>query len=138
MEAYDAGTGDSRRFTNLSARNKVGVGANILIAGFTLQGSGTRNLLIRAVGPKLTDFGVAGVLTDPKLEIYSGTTKLYENDNWLSSLSTTFASVGAFALNAGSKDAAITVALPAGAYTVHVSGANGGIGEALVEIYELP
>jgi hypothetical protein len=138
IEAYDAGTGDSQRFTNLSARNKVGVGANILIAGFTLEGSGTRNLLIRAVGPKLTDFNVSGVLADPKLEIYSGTTKLYENDNWLSSLSTTFASVGAFALNTGSKDAAITVALPAGGYTVHVSGADGGIGEAIVEIYELP
>lgn len=41
-------------------------------------------------------------------------------------------------LNIGSKDAAITVALPAGGYTVHVSGADGGIGEALVEIYELP
>ena len=138
IEAYDAGTGDSQRFTNLSARNKVGVGANILIAGFTLEGSGTRNLLIRAVGPKLTDFNVPGVLADPKLEIYSGTTKLYENDNWPSSLSTTFASVGAFALNTGSKDAAITVALPAGGYTVHVSGADGGIGEAIVEIYELP
>jgi hypothetical protein len=138
IEAYDAGTGDSQRFTNLSARNKVGVGANILIAGFTLEGSGTRNLLIRAVGPKLTDFNVSGVLADPKLEIYSGTTKLYENDNWLSSLSATFASVGAFALNTGSKDAAITVALPSGGYTVHVSGADGGIGEAIVEIYELP
>ena len=138
VEAYDAGTGDSQRFTNLSARNKVGVGANILIAGFTLEGSGTRNLLIRAVGPKLTDFNVSGVLADPKLEIYSGTTKLYENDNWLSSLSATFASVGAFALNTGSKDAAITIALPAGGYTVHVSGADGGIGEAIVEIYELP
>jgi hypothetical protein len=138
IEAYDAGISDSQRFTNLSARNKVGVGANILIAGFTLEGSGTRNLLIRAVGPKLTDFGVSGVLVDPKLEIYSGTTKLYENDNWSSALSTTFASVGAFALNTGSKDAAITVALPAGGYTVHVSGADGGIGEAIVEIYELP
>jgi hypothetical protein len=138
IEAYDAGTGDAQRFTNLSARNKVGVGANILIAGFTLEGSGTRNLLIRAVGPKLTDFNVSGVLADPKLEIYSGGTKLYENDNWPSSLSTTFASVGAFALNTGSKDAAITVALPAGGYTVHVSGADGGIGEAIVEIYELP
>jgi hypothetical protein len=138
VEAYDAGRGDSQRFTNLSARNKVGVGANILIAGFTLEGSGTRNLLIRAVGPKLTDFGVSGVLADPKLEIYSGTTKLHENDNWSSSLSTTFASVGAFPLDAGSKDAAITVSLPAGGYTVHVSGAEGGIGEAIVEIYELP
>jgi len=138
VEGYDAGTGDTQRFTNLSARNKVGTGANILIAGFTLTGSGTRNLLIRAVGPKLSDFGVTGVLADPKLEIYSGSTKLTENDNWASSLAATFSSVGAFGLTTGSKDAAITVSLPAGGYTVQVSGADGGVGEAIVEIYELP
>jgi hypothetical protein len=138
VEGYDAGTGDTQRFTNLSARNKVGTGANILIAGFTLTGSGTRNLLIRAVGPKLSDFGVTGVLADPKLEIYSGSTKLTENDNWASSLAATFSSVGAFGLTSGSKDAAITVSLAAGGYTVQVSGADGGVGEAIVEIYELP
>jgi hypothetical protein len=138
VEGYDAGTGDTQRFTNLSARNKVGTGANILIAGFTLTGSGTRNLLIRAVGPKLIDFGVTGVLTDPKLEIYSGSTKVTENDNWASSLAATFSSVGAFGLTSGSKDSAITVSLPAGGYTVQVSGADGGVGEAIVEIYELP
>jgi hypothetical protein len=138
VEAYDAGSGDSPRFTNISARNKVGTGANILIAGFTLEGSGTRNLLIRAVGPRLADFGVANVLFDPKLEVYSGNLKIAENDNWSSSLATTFSSVGAFGLTAGSKDSAITVSLPAGGYTVQVSGADGGVGEAIVEIYELP
>jgi hypothetical protein len=138
VEAYDAGSGDSPRFINISARNKVGTGANILIAGFTLEGSGTRNLLIRAVGPKLADFGVANVLFDPKLEVYSGNLKIAENDNWSSSLATTFSSVGAFGLTTGSKDAAITVSLPAGGYTVQVSGADGGVGEAIVEIYELP
>ncbi len=138
VEGYDAGTGDTPRFTNLSARNKVGTGANILIAGFTLAGDGARNLLIRAVGPKLSEFGVTGVLTDPKLEIYSGSTKIAENDNWSATLAATSASVGAFALTAGSKDAAITVSLPAGGYTVQVSGADGGVGEAIVEIYELP
>ena len=138
VEGYDAGTGDTPRFTNLSARNKVGIGANILIAGFTLDGEGARNLLIRAVGPKLSEFGVTGVLTDPKLEIYSGSTKIAENDNWSATLASTAASVGAFALNSGSKDAAITVALPKGGYTVQVSGADGGVGEAIVEIYELP
>jgi alpha-tubulin suppressor-like RCC1 family protein len=138
VEGYDSGSGDSQRFTNLSARNKVGTGANILIAGFTLTGSGTRDVLIRAVGPKLSEFGVTGVLTDPKLEIYSGTTKLTENDNWSSSLATTFSYVGAFGLTAGSKDAAIIIPLTAGGYTVQVSGADGGVGEALVEIYELP
>ena len=138
VEGYDSGSGDSQRFTNLSARNKVGTGANILIAGFTLTGSGTRDVLIRAVGPKLSEFGVTGVLTDPKLEIYSGTTKLTENDNWSSSLATTFSYVGAFGLTAGSKDAAIIIPLAAGGYTVQVSGADGGVGEAIVEIYELP
>jgi len=138
VEGYDAGTGDAQRFTGLSARNRVGTGANILIAGFSLSGEGKRNLLIRAVGPTLGVFGVPGVLSDPKLEIYQGSTKIGENDNWSSTLSTTFTSVGAFGLNQGSKDAAITVSLPAGSYTVQVSGADGGVGEALVEIYKLP
>jgi hypothetical protein len=138
VEGYDVGTGDAQKFTSLSARNRVGTGANILIAGFSLAGEGKRNLLIRAVGPTLGVFGVPSVLTDPKLEIYQGSTKIGENDNWSSTLSTTFSSVGAFGITQGSKDAAITVSLPAGSYTVQVSGADGGVGEALVEVYELP
>jgi hypothetical protein len=138
VEGYDAGNGDSPRFTNLSARNKVGTGGNILIAGFTLTGNGTRNLLIRAVGSKLAEFGVSGVLADPKLQIYRASSRISENDNWDSTLASTFASVGAFGLTTGSKDAAIITSLPAGGYTVQVSGADGGIGEALIEIYELP
>jgi WD40 repeat protein len=138
VEGYDVGTGDAQRFTGLSARNRVGTGANILIAGFSLSGEGMRNLLIRAVGPALGGFGVPGVLADPKLEIYQGSTKIGENDNWSAMLSNAFSSVGAFQLTPGSKDAAITISLPANAYTVQVSGADGGVGEALVEIYELP
>jgi len=138
VEGYDVGSGDAQRFTSLSARNRVGTGANILIAGFSLSGEGKRNLLICAVGPTLGVFGVPSVLSDPKLEIYQGSTKIGENDNWAATLSTAFSSVGAFGLTAGSRDAAITVSLPAGGYTVQVSGADGGVGEALVEIYELP
>jgi hypothetical protein len=138
VEGYDVGTGDAQRFTGLSARNRVGTGANILIAGFSLSGEGMRNLLIRAVGPTLGVFGVPGVLADPKLEIYQDSTKIGENDNWSAMLSTAFSSVGAFQLTPGSKDAAITISLPANGYTVQVSGADGGVGEALVEIYELP
>ena len=48
------------------------------------------------------------------------------------------ARVGAFALAANSKDAALFVELPAGGYTVQVSGADGGTGLALVEVYEVP
>ena len=141
VEAYDAGTGASPRFTNLSALNRVGTGADVLIAGFTISGSTNKNVLIRAVGPSLAaaPFNLGGTLADPKLELYnSAQTKIGENDTWASSLSTTFSSVGAFGLVAGSKDAAVIVNLPPGGYTVQVSGADGGTGLAIIELYELP
>ncbi len=139
VEAYDTGSGTSPRLTNVSARNFVGTGADLLIAGFTVSGTGTKRILIRAVGPTLTAFGVAGALADPKLELYSGTTLLQSNDTWDATLTNTFTSVGAFALNAGSKDAAFVATVNAGAgYTVQVSGVGGLTGEALVELYELP
>ncbi len=138
VEAYDAGTGLTPRLTNVSARNRAGTGGDILIASFTVDGTGERTLLIRAIGPTLASFGVTGLLADPKLEIYSGATKIAENDTWSAGLAGIFSSVGAFALTSASKDAALTISLPQGGYTVQVSGADGGTGEALIEIYELP
>lgn len=139
VEAYDLGTGNSPRMVNVSARNRVGTGDNILIAGFNITGTGSKRLLIRAVGPKLGDFGVSGFLADPVLEVYSGAgAKLDENNDWAPSLATTFNAVGAFGLDAGSRDAALLTSLPPGSYTVQVRGAANGTGEALVEIYEVP
>ena len=138
VEAYDLGSGSPARLVNVSARNMVGTGDNILIAGLNIAGSGEKRLLIRAVGPKLTAFGVPGVLADPKLEVYSGAgVKLTENDNWTADLAATFTAVGAFGLDANSRDAALLTTLPAGSYTVQVSGVGGGTGEALIEVYEV-
>jgi hypothetical protein len=139
VEAYDAGPNDGRKLVNLSARFQVGTGDNILIAGFVLSGTGTRQVLIRAVGPTLASYGVPGTLVDPQLAVYDGGTVIASNDNWSSSLSSTFTVVGAFALNAGSRDAAIVVTLQAGKpYTVQVSGVGSTTGEALVEVYAMP
>ena len=138
VEVYDLGTGSPARLVNVSARNRVGTDDNILIAGFNVAGTGQKRLLLRAVGPKLGTFGVTGFLTDPRLELYNGTTKIGENDNWTADLAATFATVGAFALDAGSRDAALVTTLNPGTYTVQVSGVGGGTGEGLVEIYELP
>jgi hypothetical protein len=138
VEAYDAGIGNTPRLTNLSALNFVGTGSDILIAGFTIAGTGTKNLLIRAAGPSLGALGVPGTLVDPKLSIYSSQVKVGENDTYAPGLASVFASVGAFAFVPGAKDAALTVSLPPGGYTVQVSGADGGTGTAIVEIYELP
>lgn len=140
VEGYDTGTGNSPRLINVSARNVVGTGDNILIAGFAVSGSGSKRLLIRAIGPGLTQFSVPSVLADPKLEIYnSDNVKLTENDDWNASLASTFSSVSAFRLDNGSKDAALVITVETGrTYTAQVRGADGGIGEGLIEVYELP
>lgn len=73
------------------------------------------------------------------MALYDGTTKIAENDNWEASLAATFGPVGAFALAAGSRDAAASVTVTAGkSYTVQVAGVGETTGEALIEIYELP
>ncbi len=140
VEVYDLGSKSTApRLTNLSALNHVGTGADVLIAGFTLSGSGTRTLLIRAVGPSLTPLGVPTVLADPKLELFDAQqTKLAENDTYAPSLTTTFTAVGAFALLPNARDAALLATLPPGAYTCVVSGVNNTTGTALVEVYEVP
>jgi hypothetical protein len=138
VEAYDLGSGNSPRLVNVSARNIVGTGDNIMIAGFNIAGTGTKKLLVRAVGPTLASFGVEGTLVDPKLEIYTGAgVKVTENDTWDPALAAVFGAVGAFPLTPGSKDAALVTTLAAGGYTVQVRGADGGTGEALIEIYEV-
>lgn len=126
------------RLVNVSARTQVGTGDNILITGFSITGSTPVRLLIRAVGPTLASFGVGGVLANPRLEIYSGTTRVGENDNWSPADAATFSSVGAFDLNANSLDAALVTTLNPGTYTAQISGVNNTTGVALVEVYQLP
>ena len=140
-DVADAYTDISPRFSNLSARTRVGTGGDILIAGFALAGTTPKTVLIRAVGPSLAAFGLIGTLADPILEIYgNGNTKIAENNDWAGTADLTAASaaVGAFALPASSKDAALRITLPAGADSAQVRGANGTTGIALVEIYEVP
>lgn len=139
VEAYDVAGGASPRLINLSARNQVGSGQNILIAGLNVAGTGTKQVLIRAVGPGLAAFGVGGTLADPRLQVFAGTTPVAANDNWEAALAAVFQQVGAFGLPPASKDAALLLSINAGtSYTVQVSGADGGTGEALIEVYEVP
>jgi hypothetical protein len=144
-EVYDLApsasfTAATPRLTNLSCRAQVNTGANILIAGFALSGTGQRRLLIRAVGPGLDQFNVPGTLADPQLTVFSGQNVIGANDNWDANVVplATQAAVGAFPIPVGSKDAAIIVTLARGPYTVQVSGVGNTTGVALVEIYELP
>ncbi len=128
----------SDRLLNLSSRAQLG-GGGTLIAGFVISGSGQKTVLLRAVGPGLAEFNVAGVMATPKLQLYSGTgTIIATNSAWggSSSLSATFAQVGAFALAQGSADAAIVTNLSPGPYTLHVFDPSGAGGVVLAEIYD--
>jgi Immunoglobulin I-set domain len=141
VEAYDAGAGNAARFTSIAARNLVGTGGDVLIAGFTVDGTGSKNLLIRAAGPSLGALGVPGTLVDPKLEVFTAAEvpqKVAENDNFAGAVDTLARTLGGFEFVSGAKDAALLLSLPAGGYTVQVSGINNGTGEAIIEVYEVP
>lgn len=142
LELYDANASQAStaRLKNVSARYQVGTGENILIAGFAITGSGRKALLVRGVGPTLTQFGVANALADPRMAVFSGTNSVAEDNDWGGSaeLTAVAASVGAFPLAASSRDAALLLVLPVGTYTVQLFGNAGGTGEGLIEIYEVP
>ncbi|HRE82027.1 MAG TPA: Ig-like domain-containing protein [Opitutaceae bacterium] len=146
VEVYDVDNIDPftpQKVLNLSTRGEVGTGERVLIAGFVVNGSAPKKLLIRAVGPSLASFGVAGVLADPVLRILQGTAVVRENDNWETGNTSAIVSeasvkAGAFALPSGSKDAAILLTLPPGTYTAQVTGVANSTGVALVEVYEIP
>lgn len=146
-EVYDATptgtyTPAMPRLINLSDRAQVGTGSSMLIAGFVVGGSTSRTVLIRASGPALASlFGLAGTLSDPRLQLFAGSQQVSSNSGWGGSteISSASASVGAFAWNnPSSKDSAILITLPPGPYTIQVSGASGDGGLALVEVYEVP
>jgi uncharacterized delta-60 repeat protein len=148
-EIYDAsGSGfnlSTPRLVNVSARAEVGTGEAALIAGFVIDGATPRTVLVRAVGPTLSTYGVIGTLADPQLEITQtvngATVTVATNDNWAGNaqVASTAVTVGAFDLSsASSKDAAILVTLPPGVYSAKVTGVGNTTGIALIEVYEVP
>ncbi len=128
---------DASRPANISVRTNVATGA-IVTPGFVVQGTGTKRVLIRAVGPGLAAFGLGGTMADPKLTLFQGNTKIAENDDWsAANIGSAFTATGAFAISAGSKDAALVTDLAAGKdYSVQVTNASGTGGLVIIEVYD--
>jgi hypothetical protein len=149
IEVYDATAGNptatSPRASNVATRGDVGTGGNVLIAGFVINGTASRRMLLRGVGPTLRNFGLGAnaVLADPFLTLKdaAGNT-IRTNDDWASgddaaSIAAAAASSGAFALANGSKDAAMLVMLAPGSYTLQLSGVGNTTGIGIVEVYDV-
>jgi hypothetical protein len=143
-ELYDAGSlsagpAPAPRLINVSVLKQIAPGSS-LTAGFVVGGDTARSVLIRAIGPGLTQLGVTGVMPDPRLALNRGATKILENDDWGGRPEVTAAAkgVGAFAIEElVSRDAMLLVTLTPGSYSAVVTPANAA-GLALVEIYEVP
>ena len=125
----------ANHLANISTRGFVNTGQGQLIGGFIITG-GPKMVLVRASGPSLAASGVSPVLADPKLQLLQGQTVLKENDDWQTNanasdiIATTLAPTD-------SKESALLLRLEPGAYTAVVTGADGGTGIALIEVYEI-
>lgn len=126
------------RLVNLSSRAEVSTGDGVLISGFVIGPGQGSTILIRAVGPTLAGQGVRSPLGDPTLALHDASGRiLATNDNWSAADAAAMATVGAFALPPGSRDAALIRTLPPGVYSVVVNGAASPTGVSLLELYEL-
>jgi sugar lactone lactonase YvrE len=137
VEVYDLDQAGDSHLGNISTRASVMTGNNVMIGGFIVQGgvSGTQ-VLIRAIGPTLTQLGVSGALSDPTLELHDSNGALIStNDNWRDSDEDAIEATG-LSPDADA-ESAILAELPAAGYTTIVAGKNGSTGVALVEVYAL-
>jgi len=146
VEAYDLSSDMNSILGNISTRSLVQTGANVMIEEFIVQGTATKRVIIRAIGPELTQYGVIGAMANPTLELHDGTgTLIASNNNWQTTI------IGGIITSSQVNDiqnsgyapgdaleCAMIVNLPPGNYTAIVRGVNNTTGVALVEVYDLP
>ena len=130
---------------NISTRGFVQTGNNVMIGGFIIEGTGPKRVIVRAIGPELTQYGVPDVLADPTLELHDRTGALIaSNDNWQHTIIGGIITAGQVAAiqNSGHaptvpSESAIIATLQPGNYTAIVRGVNDTTGVALAEVYDL-
>jgi hypothetical protein len=123
---------------NLSTRLRVQTGDNVGIGGVIITGSAPKHLLIRAIGPSLTQFGVPNALPDPILELHGpGTFATITNDNWRDDPAQEALILAAGIAPTNNLESAIDATLNPGAYTAVVRGKNNTTGVASIEVYDL-
>ncbi len=138
VEVYDIDPQSApvSRPVNVSTRARVLTGSNSLIGGFVIDGTRTRRVIIRAIGPTLTAFGVQGALADPTLTVFNAQGQtIASNDDWKSTQQAEIAATRFAPSN--DTESAIVLTLNPGPYTAIVNGKNGATGVALVEVYDL-
>jgi hypothetical protein len=130
-------TSSPSHLANISTRMKIGVSDNVLIGGFIIRGTQPKKLILRAIGPSLTAWGVANAIADPVLELHDSTGAVVAScNNWTPGPQVAEIQGSGLAPAYSTESAIIATLLP-GNYTAVVSGYGGGQGIGLVEAYEL-
>ena len=145
VEVYDLGTNSTSILGNISTRSLVQTGDNVMIGGFIVQGIQAKRVIVRAIGPELSQYGVPNPLLDPTLELHDANGRLIaSNDNWMATIIGGIITQDQVAAIRDSghapsdaRESAMIVDLPPGNYTAIVRGKNIIIGVALVEVYDL-
>jgi hypothetical protein len=144
------GVGPTDRLLNLSTRGNVGAAADQgLITGFVVNANGQgKKLILRAIGPSLSLFGVTNGLRAPVLRVFDGNGQPYTNGyvypaviggpTYESDLAESLARTGAFPIPSGTRDAVLMLPFLPGSYTAQVTSGDGTAGTILLEIYEVP
>ena len=145
VEVYDLNVGATPTLGNISTRSFVQTGDNVMIGGFIVEGTGTKSVIIRAIGPELTQYGITNVLANPTLELHNAAGDLIaSNDNWQTTIIGGIITINQVSeiQNSGhpptaASESAIIADLPPGDYTAIVRGVSNTTGVALVEVYDL-
>lgn len=140
VEVYDLNSPDDSRLANISTRGSVQTQDNVMIGGFILGGSNIQpaRVVVRAIGPSLSQFGIPNPLANPTLELVnSDGQSVGFNDNWQDDASQ---AAQLQALNIAptmANESAIVAILPPGPYTAIVAGQSGTTGVGLIEVYDV-
>jgi hypothetical protein len=145
VEVYDLSPAPDSILANISTRAFVQTGDNVMIGGVIVQGTQPRRVILRAIGPELTQYGVSDALADPTLQLYdSNETLIASNDNWQHTIigGVITRNQAVDIRNSGyaptdPRESAIIATLPPGNYTAIVRGVNNTTGVGLVEVYDL-
>jgi hypothetical protein len=133
------------RLGNISSRAFVQTGDNVMIGGFIVQGTQPKRVIIRAIGPELTQHGVPNALANPTLELHNRAGALIaSNDNWgttiiggiITSNQVRDIQASGHAPSDG-RESAIIADLRPGNYTAIMRGVDNMTGVGLVEVYDL-
>jgi len=138
VEVYDLDQNAKSKLANIATRGFVDTNDNVMIGGFIVGGNGGADMrvVVRAIGPSLSAFGLAGALQDPVLELKSANgVTLLANDDWKETQETEITQIGLAPTD--NRESALVTALPAGNYTAIVRGKANTTGIAVVEVYNV-